>query len=145
MGDNAHGATSYGASDFNEWYKVAAWNGTKNVSYGFGRDTYNGSDANYSGSGDPYESFTPGTTPVGYYNGTSHGGSYQTTSNQNHYGVFDLSGNVDELMTDGWGSQDAEYVGSGWSDQFLPISFCRHVNRYDANSYIGFRIVTTTP
>ena len=50
--------------------------------------TINGSQANYSNSGDPYDNQT---TPVGYYNGA------QTPSGvdmANGYGLYDMAGNV---------------------------------------------------
>jgi hypothetical protein len=51
-----------------------------------------GNQANYTGSGDPYE--TSGyTTPVGYYDGSDHGG-YQTQDSPSPYGLYDVAGNV---------------------------------------------------
>ncbi len=59
-------------------------------------DGMSGSQANFSGSGDPYE-YTGGaqTTPVGYYDGSNHGG-YQTTDSPGPYGLYDSAGNVYE-------------------------------------------------
>ena len=51
-----------------------------------------GPQANYSGSGDPYES-CGNTTPVGYYDGSDHGG-YQTIDSPSPYGLYDVAGNV---------------------------------------------------
>jgi formylglycine-generating enzyme required for sulfatase activity len=53
-----------------------------------------GPQANYDESGDPYES-NGGTTPVGYYDGSNHGG-YQTINSPSPYGLYDVAGNVDE-------------------------------------------------
>jgi formylglycine-generating enzyme required for sulfatase activity len=39
---------------------------------------------------------------VGYYDGTDHGGEFQTRSNQNAYGIFDLCGNAEEWVSDIW-------------------------------------------
>jgi formylglycine-generating enzyme required for sulfatase activity len=48
--------------------------------------------ANYDESGDPYES-NGWTTPVGYYDGSNHGG-YQTINSPSPYGLYDVAGNV---------------------------------------------------
>jgi formylglycine-generating enzyme required for sulfatase activity len=55
-------------------------------------DGITGPRANYYQSGDPYEN-NGGTTPVGYYDGTNHGG-YQTINSQSPYGLYDVAGNV---------------------------------------------------
>ena len=52
------------------------------------RDT----QANYRYSGDPYEN-NGHTTPVGFYDGTDHGG-YQTEDSPSPYGLYDVVGNV---------------------------------------------------
>jgi formylglycine-generating enzyme required for sulfatase activity len=51
-----------------------------------------GPQANYYESGDPYES-NGWTTPVGYYDGSNHGG-YQTIDSPSPYGLYDVAGNV---------------------------------------------------
>ena len=53
-----------------------------------------GPQANYGGSGDPYEN-NGYTTPVGYYDGSNHGG-YQTVNSPSPYGLYDVAGNVME-------------------------------------------------
>ncbi|MBN1510580.1 MAG: SUMF1/EgtB/PvdO family nonheme iron enzyme, partial [Phycisphaerae bacterium] len=56
------------AALYNEWYKAAAWTGSTNATYGFGRNTLTGADANYQSSGDPFDN---GTTPAGFYDGVN--------------------------------------------------------------------------
>lgn len=51
-----------------------------------------GENANYSGSGDPYET-TTGRTPVGYYNGTQVPFGPDMV---NGYGLYDIAGNLHE-------------------------------------------------
>jgi formylglycine-generating enzyme required for sulfatase activity len=51
-----------------------------------------GPQANYFVSGDPYEN-NGWTTPVGYYDGSNHGG-YQTINSPSPYGLYDVAGNV---------------------------------------------------
>jgi gamma-glutamyl hercynylcysteine S-oxide synthase len=53
-----------------------------------------GPRANYSHSGDPYDSYG-GTTPAGYYDGGNHGG-YQTIDSPGAYGLYDVAGNAYE-------------------------------------------------
>lgn len=109
---------------FNEWYKAAAFDPAApdfprtvfegflfeehtvppfHWVHGFGRDELTESDANYRDSGDPFDDPSPSviaTTPAMYYDGTDHGGIFQTTQDANHYGLFDVSGSVWEFLTD---------------------------------------------
>lgn len=122
-GETATGAVNARPRAFNEWYKAAAYDpaapdsqrtafaGTidqhtvrpKHWIHGFGRDPLGIPDANFRNSGDPYDSpqaSVIGTTPVGYYDGSDHGGVFQTNPNSNPYGLVDATGNVWEFMTD---------------------------------------------
>ena len=133
------------ANYYNEFYKVAAWNGSSNVSYGYGRNTIDGQDANYSGSGDPFEAFSPATTPAGYYDGSNHGGTFQTRTNANIYGIYDLSGNVEEWTTEMAGS-NRNTRGGGWASLSSAVkSSDMNSNSPTAcNTHLGFRVVSTT-
>lgn len=82
-----------------EWEK-AARGGTLGLRYPWG-DTINGSQANYLGSGDPFEGASTKTTPVGYYNG---GQTPAGVDMANDYGLYDTAGNVYEWCWDHFGS-----------------------------------------
>lgn len=105
---------SDGVNYYNEYYKAAAWSGSNNTTYAFGRNTISGADANYANSGDPYEEYAIATTPVGFYNGSLHNG-YQTNPNSNYYGIYDLTGNVDEFTSDVRAAGQLFLRGGGWS------------------------------
>ncbi len=123
------GGTTVGASNavprpYNEWYKAAAYDpGAPDIPrivfagfpfeehtvppdhwvHGYGRDPLTDPDANYRDSGDPFDDPDPAviaTTPAGYYDGSDHGGLFQTTASANHYGLFDMSGNAWEFLND---------------------------------------------
>jgi hypothetical protein len=113
------------ASEYNEFYKAAAWDTTAlvNRTYGMGRNSIDNRDANGYGLHPDYDPKFPHTiddpfetdndiqtTPVGFYDGTNWQRSqwnwplamttFQTRANLNSYGIFDLSGNVNEWMQD---------------------------------------------
>lgn len=152
-----------GPSYFNEFYKAAAWSGVSNVLYGYGRSTLTASSANYYNSSDPYEGLPIATTPVGYYDGSNHGGTFSTLPNANYYGIYDLCGNAFELQLDhGSSGGDASYAitrGGSWvmssaSDLYAthrddmirhPGSGVGPLKKYETSDNIGFRVVTTSP
>lgn len=144
--DDYSGTANY----YNEFYKMAAWSGITNTRYAFGRDSIDQQDANYSSSGDPFEAFVLKTTPVGYYDGSDHGGSFQTRSNANHWGLMDLSGNVAEWTTETQGPGSTtyrEHRGGGWSSGSGGLdTYSRgDLQPFGAWSTLGFRAVTTSP
>lgn len=150
-----------------EWEKAAGWNPATQTHYRFGEGTngggYNildGHRANYSGSGDPFDN---GTTPVGYYDGTTHG-SYTTQDAKSYYGCYDMSGNVYEWCYDWYNSTyynnppstdptgptsgtSRVFRGGFWLDS---PSSCRSANRDNytpstRDSNVGFRCAAGTP
>lgn len=149
--------TSTVARAYNEFYKAAAWNGATNTVYGFGRDVLGSRDANYAGSGDPYEDAVLGpwqSTPVGYYDGSDHGGTFLTRQNDNYYGIYDLSGNVSEWIGDrgglpayspqrggSWGNDIGAQLGCNVRGPFFRHK-CSNSNGFPV---FGFRVITTQP
>lgn len=90
-----------------EW-EYAARGGEHNPYYVYPwGDAIDGSNANYHGSGDPFETGPyPWTTPVGYYDGG------QTPAGEdmaNGYGLYDMAGNVRDWCNDWY---DADYYDS---------------------------------
>ncbi len=72
--------------------------------------------ANYDGSTNPYQAGPqPWTTPVGYFDGTNHGGAFQTANGASPYGAYDLVGNVWDWVSD-WYDQNyySETPAGGW-------------------------------
>ncbi len=136
------------ANYYNEFYKAAAWTGVSNTVYSFGRSIINTQDANYANSKDPFEAYAVKTTPAGYYDGSNHGGTFQTRSNANYWGIYDLSGNVEEWTTDGFnGNYSPERRGGSW---YVEASQCTAnyrdmTNPYDTFNYRGFRVVSSAP
>ena len=135
---------------YNEHYKASAWTGSSNVLYGFGRNTINQQDANYSNSGDPYEPFSVKTAPCGYYDGSNHGGAFSTRSNANYYGIYDLSGNVEEWIADQYGPPNAHdsrrAIGGSWSVGSSQCTVTSSTGTIAPSSTVnsrGFRVVTT--
>jgi formylglycine-generating enzyme required for sulfatase activity len=122
-----------------------------------------GPQASYADSGDPYDN-NGWTTPVGYYDGTNHGGD-QMINSPSSYGLYDVAGNVWEWCStkyedypynpnDGRENPPVSYseccrVLRGGSYTFNYGSYyLRCAYRYNyyplsRNSLIGFRCVRT--
>ena len=76
-----------------EWEKAAR--GTDGRSYPF-KEEPTPHNANFYHSGDPFDK-SNGTTPVGFYNGKTHG-DFHTEDSPSPYGCYDMAGNVAEWM-----------------------------------------------
>lgn len=146
-----------------EYYKAASWNGTNNTTYGFGRDSLGSSDANYQNSGDPFDSTTAPytqnggpTTPNGFYigykwprsRGEWFGGAeeFQTNPNDNQYEIYDMSGNVNQWMTDyASGTLERSRRGGSWYTWSSSLYTWNTYSSYPYSTlqFIGFRVVST--
>jgi len=82
-----------------EWEKAAKGPSPNTPTYPWGEEI-SGQRANYWGSGDPYEN-NGWTTPVGFYDGSNHGG-FQTIDSPSPYGLYDVAGNLWEWTSTGW-------------------------------------------
>ena len=76
-----------------EWEKAAR--GTDKRSYPFKKEP-EPSRANYYVSKDPFDRAN-GTTPVGFYNGKTHG-NFKTIDSPSPFGCYDMAGNVAEWL-----------------------------------------------
>lgn len=143
MMDPGHGTNTL-ANDFNEFVRAAAWFGKTNTLYGYGRNTVRPGDANYYG-GSP-SAMRPDTMPVGFFDGSDHDDLFPTRTNANPYGIYDLSGNVDEWVTDLGYTNSAltrAAAGGSWM-QRLPTALARQpVRPYETGTARGLRVVTS--
>jgi formylglycine-generating enzyme required for sulfatase activity len=138
-----------------EWEK-AARGGVLGLRYPWG-NTITGSQANYTGSGDPFESTGGPTTPVGYYNGSQVPAGVDMA---NGYGLYDMMGNVAEYC---WDYYSATYYsdvaannnprgpdsggyrvtrGGGWNTgTAITSSSWRSSDNTSGNGAVGFRCI----
>jgi len=131
------------ANAYNEFYKAAAWTGATNVPYGFGRSVFDVRDANYLDSG----AFAKHDTSAGgYYNGRTLIEQGSTHTNANYFGIYDLSGNVSEWLTDPGRSGtlgDRACYGGSWLFALPQVSQRFFVHPHFTDNFRGFRVVST--
>ena len=121
----------YWLPTYNEWYKAAFYDATKNStggywSYATQTDAITSSIANFQASG-------PSVV-----------GSYEYASS---YGTYDQSGNVWEWLSPE-NSLDGEYIGGGWNSTASQLSSSANGNLNNggyADGAIGFRIASPVP
>jgi len=131
------------ANAFNEFYKAATHHAGSNNNYGFGRSAYRAGDANFLDARGPGRR---DTTKAGFYDGSTQESGFQTTTNDNMFGIYDLSGNVTEWLSDpGQAGSIADRACYGGSWMFdLPRADNRfYVPPYFTDNFRGFRVVST--
>jgi len=157
------------AAPFNEFYKAAAWDPAAGVNhqFAFGRDVIDHRDANGASLNpnkfeldDPWQ-MSWLSAPVGFYDGSlqlqedwnwplppfpEQGfdfDEFQTRVNANAFGIYDLSGNVEEWMQDRFDEPSANRSVRGGSFTTGPLTTDYRVTRgpFAANRFGGFRII----
>ena len=100
-----------------EWEKAAR--GTDNRPFPWG-DEIARENANFYSSRDPFEdmsSFGSRTSPVGFYNGLTHG-NYQTLDSASPYGLYDMAGNVWQWTGDVYEGMHYRFLRGGSKDTY---------------------------
>lgn len=134
--------TNNASGFFNEFHKAATWLGNTNAVYGYGKEKILQTDANYF----LRNAFLKrDTMPTGFYDGTDHDGLYPTGTNENLYGIYDLSGNVNEWVNDHGvtnSSLTRAYYGGSWKERLPEVTERRYARPHLTETGIGFRVVT---
>jgi formylglycine-generating enzyme required for sulfatase activity len=140
--DNSEGRHSQ-PNPYNEFLKAAAWNGVTNTPFGFGRSDVRPGDASFLNDG----LIEHDTVPVGFFDGRR-AGAFVTRTNANAYGIHDLSGSLEEWMTDPGSTnapQDRASYGGSWIHSLPKLSDRAYVAPHFTDRFRGFRVVTTHP
>lgn len=166
------GAVNAVPRPFNEWYKASSFDPSApdtfrtffdglpfeehtvppdHWAHAFGRDPLSNADANYRDSGDPFDdpdAAVIATTPVGYFDGSDHGGAFQTVMNNNRYGIFDMSGNVWEFLNDQVGitdslTPDRSITGGSYRSNQTQVSCANRgdIGPGSTRPVVGFRVM----
>lgn len=125
---------------FNEFYKMAAWNGRKNLPYGFGRESFSPGDANFGEIADgrllPVGAFDPDILLSGDI----------LRPNNNFYGIYDLSGNIAEWLNDNalpGRANERVLAGGSVSTGPTDLNSLLIADPHEAGKSGGFRVTTT--
>ena len=132
--------TMVNTNQFNEFYKMAAWNGKTNVPFGFGRREFNKGDANFGIISDG------SLLPVGSFDQNRLTPRDVLRPNENFFGIQDLSGNKAEWLNDNaLPGRGTERVLAGGSILTGPtdLSQAQIVDPHDTSSGGGLRVTTT--
>ena len=126
-----------------EWEKAAR--GTEGYCYPFNEEP-SPERANYYKSHDPFD-IANGTTPVGFFNGNSHG-DFKTINSPSPYGCYDMAGNVAEWMGDILTGSHLRliYGGSMMEYGYNLRSFTENSGVGEYSSFqVGFRCIREIP
>lgn len=148
-------------NDFNEIYKAAAWQGRTNRVFGFGRDEGDYRDGNSREASDIHGGHT---LPVGFFDGNQtltnrmfqtpdiadhpdyaddEDDEYRVHAEENLYGLYDLSGNVSEWLTDHGRPGDRRsraVVGGSWKYPIRESIFGEARPPHYLADDLGFRV-----
>ncbi|MCK5076879.1 MAG: SUMF1/EgtB/PvdO family nonheme iron enzyme [Calditrichia bacterium] len=128
-----------------EWEKAARGNDKR--SFPWGDEIYPNITNYYSSSNVIAKLFAKKvyTTPVGYYNGKSYAG-FETKNGANHYGLYDMAGNVWQWMGDVREHTHLRYMRGGSRTDHTPnlrIWTSNSAGPDYASPSVGFRCVRT--
>jgi sulfatase modifying factor 1 len=138
-----------------EWYKAAYYNGDSTYwNYATESDTAptsitsNGSGDGSAGPNGNFANFNNGAT----WNGVTSNGivtSVGTNGRSSHYGTYDMSGNVREIVEGSAGATDMVLVGGGYSTAAASLSSSgtppTGIAATASSALNGFRLATITP
>lgn len=132
---------------FNELIVTATYNPDRTPSFAFGRETASIHDAFFLFPEYEKEKIE-GPFPVGFFNGKNIiADKFQTIDEENFFGVYDLSGNVEEFTTDLATSERTDtitVVGGSYIKRPVPfVKSMESINKWEGKKGVSFRVCTT--
>lgn len=103
-----------------EWQKAAR--GTDGQAYPWEGIEVGYGNANFYASRDPFEEYIGkmgDTSPVGFFNGTTYDG-FETEDTTSPFGLYDVSGNVEEWVGNVYENQHYRYMYGGSKTSYAP-------------------------